>query len=185
MNSFIYIFSFLIIYTTSSLPQKLFPQKDKLFILMGEEVFQVNLLENPITNEIINNMPIIAEYDQKDSMLLLPPINYNLEINNLFHESNLSLETNKGDLLLKQGKEFIIMNEAQVLNNEKNEYIKLGNCENIDSLMDKLDKKINIILMNNLNYEDHLGKLNTYAKYNIIWNYFTWKVFTFFCFLII
>ena len=118
-------------------------------------------------------MPVITEYNKKDSLTILYPINLNLEMNNSFQNLNLTFESNKGDLMLYQGKEFIIINEAQVLNNEKNEYIKLGNFENVEDLISKLDTTINILLMNNLNYEDHLGKLNTYAKYNIIWNYFT------------
>jgi hypothetical protein len=185
MNSFMLFFSSLIVYAASSLPQKLYPQKDKLYILIGEEAFQINLLENPITNELIFHMPISTEFTQKDSMTILSPFNLKLDENMLPQEPNLSLEANKGDLLLYKGKEFIILNEAQVLNNGGYDYIILGNCENVDNLLDKLDKNMNIILMNNLNYEDHMTKLNTYAKYNIIWNYFTWKVFTFFCFLII
>ena len=57
-------------------------------------------------------MPISTEFTQKDSMTILSPFNLKLDENMLPQEPNLSLEANKGDLLLYKGKEFIILNEA-------------------------------------------------------------------------
>ena len=96
-----------------------------------------------------------------------------------------SIKCLKGDILLYQGKELVIINKSTILENDKGDYIKIGNCENCDELSNKIEKNKTILLWNSLNYENNEGKVKPYGNYNSVLNYFTWKIFTFFCFLLI
>ena len=97
---------------------------------------------------------------------------------------NTKIKANKGDLFLFKGKELILLNEEIDIIDENGDYLKLGNKKDVDHLFNSISKNKSILLWNTLNYEDNLEKVNPYA-YNSIMNFFTWKIFTFFCFLLL
>ena len=97
------------------------------------------------------------------------------------------VKAKKGDLFLFQEKKIILINEDNEITDTNGDYIKLGETRESDNLFNALtkNKTKKIFLWNSLNYENNLGKVKPYT-YNIrIMNYFTWKIFTFFCFLLI
>ena len=185
MNCYIFLFSSLLFCWVSSVSLENLLKEDILFILIEEETFPINLIESPITKELISILPLKIRQTQKDSTKIKMPLRANLETIDLFSSSNSTNKGDKGDVFLYKGKEIIILNEFTNLSGDKEEYIKIGTCKNTEELSNKITKNKSIFLWNTLNYENHKGKVRPHAKYNSIMNYFTWKIFTFFCFLLI
>ena len=104
---------------------------------------------------------------------------------NLISSTTSQIQAQKGDLILFKGKEIILLNEDTILINEKGEYLKIGHTKDVDNLFSSICKNKRILLWNTLNYENNLGKVKPYGYYTIIMNYLTWKIFTFFCFLLL
>mgnify|MGYP006873171177 CR=1 FL=1 len=159
-------------------------KEDKMYILIGEEIFQVNLLQSPITLDLISILPLKMKLIQEDFSRINLKLKMQIETT-LFPSMEPSIKCLKGDMLLYQGKELVIIKEPTTLENDKGDYIKIGNCENSEGFSNKIEKNKTILLWNSLNYENNEGKVKPYGNYNSILNYFTWKIFTFFCFLLI
>ena len=58
MTQILYFLSFLIYFGVSAISVKNTIEDDKLYILIGEETFLVNLIENPVTKELISVLPM-------------------------------------------------------------------------------------------------------------------------------
>ena len=58
MTQILYFLSFLIYFGVSAISVKNPIEDDKLYILIGEETFLVNLIENPVTKELISVLPM-------------------------------------------------------------------------------------------------------------------------------
>lgn len=159
-------------------------KEDKMYILIGEEIFPVNLIQSPITLDLISILPLKMKLIQEDFDRINLKLKMQIETT-LIPSIESSIKCLKGDILLYQGKELVIINKSTILENDKGDYIKIGNCENCDELSNKIEKNKTILLWNSLNYENHEGKVKPYGNYNSVLNYFTWKIFTFFCFLLI
>jgi len=158
-------------------------EEDKIYILMGEEAFLINLMKNSITQELISSLPLKAklmvENDSEINLLLSVEIE-----TGIFPNDNDIIKANMGDLFLVKGKkELVIFNESKTFINN-GEYFKIGNTEHSNKILNFTTKNRNksCHLLNTLNYADHKGKIKPYT-YNTLMNYFTWKIFTFFCFL--
>ena len=109
------------------------------------------------------------------------PLGVQIDTLVLAGQINEPIEGNKGDIILNKGNEIFILNDSSILNNENGDYLKIGFCKNIEELLNQMGKNKSFYLWNTLNYENHKGKVKEYS----IMNYFTWKIFTFFCFLLI
>ena len=110
---------------------------------------------------------------------------YLIDKSNLAYPTNYDFKGNKGDLMLYKGKELILLNEDTNLINENGDYLKIGHTNDVENLFSSISRNKRILLWNTLNYENHLGKVKPYGYYTSIMNYFTWKIFTFFCFLLL
>ena len=159
-------------------------KEDKMYILIGEEIFPVNLIQSPITLDLISILPLKMKLFQEDFDRINLKLKMQIETT-LIPSIEPSIKCMKGDLLLNQGKELVIISESTTVENDKGDYIKIGNCENFDELSNKIEKNKTSLLWNSLNYENHEGKVKPYGNYNSVLNYFSWKIFTFFCFLLI
>ena len=185
MNSYILLLSSILFYSVSAVSFENLLKEDIMFLLIEEETFPINLIESPITKELISILPLKIRQIQKDSTKINMPLRANLETIDLVSSLNSANKANKGDVFLYKGKEIIILNEITDLYGDKEDYIKIGTCKKTEELLNKITKSKSIFLWNTLNYENHKGKVRPHAKYNSIMNYFTWKIFTFFCFLLI
>ena len=181
MNTLHLLISLTLYYTIVSTIQYSL-EEDKLYILIGEEAFLVNLMKNSITQELINLLPskakLLVENDSEINLLL------SVEIEAGIPNDNDIIKANIGDLFLVKGKkELVIFNESKTFINN-GEYFKIGNTEHSNKILNFIPKFRNksCNLLNTLNYADHKGKIKPYT-YNTLMNYFTWKIFTFFCFL--
>ena len=98
-----------------------------------------------------------------------------------------TFHVNKGDLLLFKGKELILLDESYIINDLNGEYIKIGSIANNEkeNIFNSVSKNKTIFLWNTLNYQNHQGKVKPYGFYNSLMNYFTWKIFTLLCFILI
>ena len=178
-----YILSLLILYIVNALSTDVL-DKDKMYILIGEEIFPVNLIQSPITLDLISILPLKMKLIQEDFSRINLKLKMEIETT-LIPSIEPSIKCMKGDILLYQGKELVLINEPISLENDKGYYIKIGNCEKCEELSNKIEKNKTILLWNSLNYENHEGKVRPYGNYNSVLNYFTWKIFTFICFLLI
>ena len=185
MNYYKFSFPIFLICFVSTVSLDNILREDLMYILIGEDIFPITLFDNQISKELISIMPLKSKLIQKSSKTIELSIRSRLKSIPIFSEKNTAIEVNKGDLLMNQGKKLILFNESSLLNDNEGEYIKIGHCENFEELSDKIEKNKPILLWNTLNYEEDKGKLNPHSKYNIIMNYLTWKIFTFFCFLLI
>ena len=159
-------------------------EEDKIYIQIGEETFLINLIESSITQELINLLPLkTILFEENDSEIHLP---LSIEIETeAFPNNNYITKANMGDLFLIKGqKKLVLFNESRTFTNNNGEYFKIGNTEYSNKIFNFIPKKKNkrCILLNTLNYADHKGKIKPYT-YNTLMNIFTWKIFTFFCFL--
>ena len=160
-------------------------KEDVMYIIIGEEIFPISLNESPITKELLSILPLKIRQIQTDSTKIKMPLNANIEATSYYPSENNVTEANKGDIILYKGKEIIIFNESTNISSENGNYIIIGTCENSEELIKKIKKNKTLLLWNTLNYENHKRKVKPYGNYNSIMNFFTWKIFTFFCFLLI
>ena len=160
-------------------------ENDKLYILIGEETFLVNLIENSVTEELISILPMKIKLQTENISSKNLSLTIQIDTSNLFASTTSQIHAQKGDLILFKGKEIILLNEDTILINENGDYLKIGHTKDVDNLFNSISKNKRILLWNNLNYESNLGKVKPYGYYTMIMNYFTWKILTFFCFLLL
>ncbi len=185
MNAIIYILSLILIFEAFSISLENKIENDKLYILIGEKTFLVNLVENQVTKELISVLPMKIKLQNEDVSSKSLSLRIQIETSEVVPATNSAFNGIKGDLILFQGKELILLNEETFFENDKEDYLKIGHTEDAESLFSSITKNKRILLWNSLNYENNLGKVKPYAYYNSIMNYFTWKIFTFFCFLLL
>jgi hypothetical protein len=158
---------------------------DKIYIAIDKEVFQVNLIQNEITEELITSLPLkikLTEENINETMKYLP-LNTQIDIHDF--SSSKIVKANKGDIILHKGNEIIILSESSLFNNVNgNDYIKIGKIYD-EKFFGSLSKNKSILLWNTLNYENQKEKVKTYAYYTSLMNFFTWKIFTFLCFILL
>lgn len=159
-------------------------ENDKLYMLIGDETFLINLIENSVTQELISILPMKLKLQNENGSSKTLSLSIHLDTSNMMISENTKIKANKGDLFLFKGKELILLNQEIDIIDENGDYLKLGNKKDVDHLFNSISKNKSILLWNTLNYEDNLEKVNPYA-YNSIMNFFTWKIFTFFCFLLL
>ena len=160
-------------------------REDIMYIMLGEEKFTINLVQSETTRELISILPSKTSQIEKDSTKIQMKLKYSIETTSLLPVANASIKGNRGDVFLYQEKEIIILNEQTTFENAKGEFIKIGTCENVEELLNKIEKNKTILLWNTLNYENNKGKVKPYGRYYSIMNFFTWKILSFFCFLFI
>ena len=158
---------------------------DKMYILIGEDIFPINLISSPINTDLISILPLKTKLVQQDTVKAHLQLKVQIDTALSIPDLTSSINCQKGDVLLYQGAQLVIIKESTTINNESGDYIKLGNCPRSEELMNNIEATKSILLWNSLNYENHEGKVKPYGNYNSIMNYFTWKIFTFFCFLLI
>ena len=158
---------------------------DKMYILIGEDIFPINLISSPINTDLISILPLKTKLVQQDTVKAHLQLKVQIDTALSIPDLTSSINCIKGDVLLYQGAQLVIIKESTIINNESGDYIKLGNCPRSEELMNNIEATKSILLWNSLNYENHEGKVKPYGNYNSIMNYFTWKIFTFFCFLLI
>ena len=185
MNNYIFLFTLLLSYKIYAIQSDNALKEDLIYIVIGKDLFPINLVENQISRELISILPLTSKLIQKSTAFVEISFRAKLKSTFLFSEKNSAIEVKKGDLLMNQGKTLILFKEPSVLSNDDGELIKIGNCEKIEELFDTIGKTQYILLWNTWNYENERGKVNPRSKYNSIMNYLTWKIFTFFCFLLI
>ena len=179
-----YILSLLLLYIVNALSIDVL-DKDKMYILIGEEIFMVNLTENEITKELISVLPLKSKLIKENSYSIHIPLSVRIDTELQYPIQNSPLISNKGDLFLFKGKELILFNEFINLNDMNKDYIKIGNVVEAEGILKYAEKNSSIFLWNTLNYVNQKEKVRPYGYYNSLMNYFTWKVFTFFCFLLL
>lgn len=185
MNSYLYILFFSLFYFTDSKTFNKILDNDKMYILIGEKVFLVNLLENATTQELISVLPLKTRLLEDNSITKKFELTTMIETTNLANEQDKVIQVKKGDLMLFKGKELVLFNEILKINNYEGDYIKIGSIKQVEELNSSIKDKKRILLWNSLNYENHEGKIKPYGFYTSLMNYFTWKLFTFVCFLLI
>ena len=183
MNCNMIMLSCILFYVVSALSFENSLKEDIMYILIGEEIFPISLIESQTTKELISILPLKTRLIQNDSTKIQMPLSTQIDTT-IFNEIKNPIKGNKGDIILYKGNEIIILNESTILNNINGDYIKIGNCENSEELLNKSGKKKTILLWNALNYENHKGKVKPYGYYSII-NYLTFKILTVFCFLLL
>ena len=178
------ILSLLLLFIVNALSIEVL-DKDRIYILVGEEIFMVNLTENEIAKELISVLPLKSKLIKENSYSIHMPLSVGMDTSLQPSMINSPLNANKGDLFLFNGKELVLFNESINLNDINKEYIKIGNVVEAEGILKYADKNNSIYLWNTLNYINQKEKVRPYGYYNSLMNYFTWKVFTFFCFLLL
>ena len=108
------------------------------------------------------------------------PLRVHIDVDSLYPTKNNTIFGNKGDVILYKGKEIIILNESTTfIDNDSRDYVKIGNFDDDEGLLNRIETNEIILLGNTLNYEIHKGKVRSFSKYSSIMNYFTWNIFTF------
>ena len=181
----IYILSFSLFLAIAAISIEETLDSDKMYILIGEQIFLVNIIENEITRELISILPLRIKLNQENIQLMQMKLSVQIETPNLVTLNNQNINAKKGDMFLFEGKEIVIFKESAYFINENSAYIKIGFLEKAENFFNLVKTNKTIFLWNILNYENHKGKFKPYGFYNNIMNYFTWKIFTFFCFLLL
>ena len=180
-----FLLYFALIYSVSSISIQNEQKDELMYILIDKEMFPIKLIDNPVSEELITILPLRSQLINKDISKIELSLNARIKTVTLFQTINSPIEVQKGDLLLYQGKKLILYNESTILNNNEGDFLKIGNCNSIDELSNKIGNNKSIFLYSTLDSENYEGKINPYDKYNSIMNYFTWKIFTFFCFVLL
>jgi len=187
MNSSIYMIYILLFYGIESKSFKSFNKildYEKMYIIIGEKNFLINLIENEVTKEIINILPLKTKIKEESLGAKHILFKTHMDSVDLISQKDTLIKANKGDLMLFKGKELILFNETSKLSNNE-DYIKIGNSEEAEELINCMKENRTIYLWNSLNYNSQEGKVKPYGYYSSLFNYFTWKIFTFICFLLI
>ena len=185
----IYILSFVIFKVVFSISIKNSFDSDKMYIFFEEKIFEINLIESDITNELISILPLKTKLIEENTSMLNHgysiPLWEDIEVSNfiLEQEYNKYIKVTKGDLILFKRKELILVNEENSFFDENKEYIKIGRLNNIDEFLTSVKKDNKIFLWNTLNYQNQKEKVKPNVYYTSIMNYLTWKIFTVFCFI--
>ena len=158
-------------------------ENNKLYIFIGEKSFPVSLIENSVTMELISILPMKVKLLNEDISSKNLSLNIRIDTSNEMSIINSRINAKKGDLILFQGKELILLNEDKIIKNDNGDYLKIGYTEDIDILFNSITKNRIILLLNSLNYETNIGKVKPYAYYTSLMNYLSWKILSFFCFL--
>ena len=185
MSCYMFPLSIFLFYAFFSISLENSLSEDIMYIIIGEEIFTINLVPSETTRELISILPSKTSQIEKDSTKIQMKLKFSIETTNLLPIINASIKGNRGDVFLYQEKEIIILNELTIFENTKGEFIKIGACENVEELFKKIEKNKTILLWNTLNYENNKGKVKPYGRYYSIMNFFTWKILSFFCFLFI
>lgn len=185
MNSYIYILSIILFSVVSAVKFENILKDDKMYILIGEDIFPVNLIPCPINTDLISILPLKTKLIQADTSKINLQLKIQIETALSIPDLTPSINCKIGDFLLFQGNQLVIIKEPTSISNDNGEYVKIGNCPRAEELIYLIEKNKSILLWNSLNYENHEGKVKPYGNYNSIMNFFTWKIFTFFCFLLI
>jgi len=184
MTKILYFLSFILFFGVSAISIKNSIDDDKLYILIGEETFLFNLIENPVTKELISVLPMKIKLLNEGMSSKNMSLTFKIDTTNLISSEESQIKATKGDMILYQGKQIMLVNEEKTISNESGDYIKIGNTKDSENLFNSLTKSKRILLWNTLNYDNHMGKVKPYGYFSLM-NYFTWKIFTFFCFLLI
>ena len=179
------ILSIILFFVLSSLSIEEILDSDKMYILIGEKLFMINLFENEITKELISILPLKTKLVEEGTQTSHMKLSIKIETSNYVSMEEKLIKGKKGDIFLFQGNEIILLNEPKNFPNENGNYIKIGFFGETENLISSMKNNKTIFLWNTLNYENHKGKVKPYGYYTNIMNYFTWKVFTFFCFLLL
>lgn len=185
MSSYMCILSIILFSVVAAATFENSLKDDKMYILIGEDIFPINLISSPINTDLISILPLKTKLVQQDTVKAHLQLKVQIDTALSIPDLTSSIYCIKGDVLLYQGAQLVIIKESTTINNESGDYIKLGNCPRSEELMNNIEATKSILLWNSLNYENHEGKVKPYGNYNSIMNYFTWKIFTFFCFLLI
>ena len=185
MSSYMCILSIILFSVVTAATFENIIKDDKMYILIGEDIFPINLISSPINTDLISILPLKTKLVQQDTVKAHLQLKVQIDTALSIPDLTPSIKCKKGDVLLYQGAQLVIIKESTTINNESGDYIKLGNCPRSEELMNNIEATKSILLWNSLNYENHEGKVKPYGNYNSIMNYFTWKIFTFFCFLLI
>lgn len=183
------IFNFSVIYSLSVTSK--YKMQDKLYLLLGHDTFEANLDFNPISVELINILPmkINLNLERDDEIQIqtksLKYIPLTTSIESAKNEETFINKINKGDVMIYNGTYLVLCNEEQVIKNNNNYYVKIGNISDIDTLFGSFKNQKNMILWNRINYDNHKGRVMPYDYYIRLINYLTWKSLTFVCFLFI
>ena len=158
-------------------------ETDKIYISVSNNIFLMNLIQNSITEELISILPLKTKFIGENSSQTTISLTTDLDISKLFG-CNV-IEGDKGDAILFKGKELIILKEKYLINNDNNDYIKIGYIEDVEKLLKLIEMKKNCILWNSLNYENNSRKVKHYGYYTNLMHFLTWKIFTFICFILL
>ena len=160
-------------------------KQDKLYLLLGHNTFSVNLEYNPVSMELINILPMKLKKEAvtENKNLTYIPLTTKIDSFNSI-ESNFN-EISEGDLMIYNGTFLVLCNKNQTIENNNNDYIKIGKMGKINDFFDEFKSQKNIMLWNSLNYDNHKGQVVPYDYYIRIINFLTWKSLTFVCFLFI
>ena len=184
MNSNISIIYLLLLFGIDSKSFNKILDYEKMYIIIGEKNFLINLIENEVTKEIINILPLKTNVNE--GKLGSKHILFKTHIfsSDLISQKDILFKVNKGDLILYKGDELFLFNEtSNIINN--GDYIKIGRSEEAEELINCMKENKTIYLWNSLNYNSQEEKFKPYGYYSSLFNYFTWKIFTFICFLLI
>ena len=182
MYSCINLFFFLLFHFSYSKVAHNILDIDKMYISIGKEMFLINLIQNEVSEELISILPLKTKLIEENTSEKRLSISTHIEIPQIYYSS--IIKANKGDIMLYKGKELIILKESKAFSNDNNEYIKIGSNKEVEKLLSNISKNKTIYIWNKLNYENQKGKVEPY-EYNSLMNFFTWKVFTFVCFILL
>ena len=180
----IFIFAFLYLITSKTATNTL--DTDKIYLAVGRDIFPVNLLQNEITEELITILPLKTKILNGTKNENSRHISLKTQIDISVPIISDSINAQRGDIILYKGQELILLNEPALLNNiNDNDYIKIGEIDNADKLFNNISMNKSILIWNSLNYENQKEKVKPYGYYTSLMNFFTWKIFTFICFILL
>jgi hypothetical protein len=180
----IFIFEFLYLITSKTATNTL--DTDKIYLAVGRDIFPVNLIQNEITEELITILPLKTKILNGTTNENSRHISLRTQIDISIPLISSSINAQRGDLILYKGQELILLNEPHLFNNiNDNDYIKIGEIDNADKLFNNISMNKSILMWNSLNYENQKEKVKPYGYYTSLMNFFTWKIFTFICFILL
>ena len=180
----IFLFSFLILIASKTVSNIL--DTEKIYLAVGRDIFPVNLIQNEITEELITILPLKTKISNGTANEYSRHISLKTQIDISIPIISGSINAQRGDIILYKGQELIILNEPALLNNiNDNDYIKIGETDNADKLFNNISMNKSILIWNSLNYENQMEKVKPYGYYTSLMNFFTWKIFTFICFILL
>ena len=169
-------------YMVSALSFEKSSTDNKIYLIVEEVLFPIITAENALTQKLISII-------QNEQTSIRMSFRAKIEPGLLDVISNDPIEGKKGDLLLYNGKEIILLKEdttfTTFMDGDSGEYVKIGKCSDTEEFLNRIETNKTVFLWNSFNYENQKGKVKPYGKYFSIMNFFTWKIFTFFCFILI